>query len=204
MDWNESVQCYLTLVVANGGIPEQDRPRRCSHCGQEHRLLHRHGHFLRTVITMDDIREIPIYQFYCPLPECGGTISLIPDFVEKHHQVALDVKETVIRQHDQGASVAQLASHSDMLPCGPYSEKTLWRWTSIWKERLEETSPALWSWLLALLPHLELWQEQTRQRSLWGGFFEVWDTTRPQLRHVADIRLVHLLHRHVRSLALTG
>lgn len=158
---------------------------------------------MRSVITLEETRDIPIYQFYCPLPECGGTFGLIPDFVEKHHQVALDVKEAVIRQHEQGVSLAQIASQSDTLPSGPYSEKTLWRWTSVWRERLVQTASYLWSWILALLPHMELWSEQARKRSLWGGFFELWELAKSKLRQYSDIRFVHLLHRHVRSLELT-
>lgn len=202
MDWNTSVQRYLAIVVANGGIPDEDRPRRCPSCGQEHQLLYRHGNYLRSVITMEDTFEVPIYLFYCPLPECKCTFGLIPDFVEKHHQIALDVKEEIISKQDQGMSLARLAEDSVTLPSGPYSEKTLWRWTCVWRERLEHTAYHLWSWILALLPHMELWSEQARRRSLWGGFFELWGLAKPQLRQYSDICFVHLLHRHVRSLAL--
>ncbi|MNQ69210.1 hypothetical protein D3C85_837950 [compost metagenome] len=202
MDWNASVQSYLSIVVANGGIPEQFRPRYCLNCGQKHQLLHRHGKYMRMVITLEVTYELPIYLFHCPLTECKSTFSLIPDFVEKHHQVALDLKEVVIRKHDQGTSLAQLASDSTSLPSGPYSEKTFWRWTSVWKERLEHTAAHIWSWILTLLPHMELWSEQARRRSLWGGFFELWGLAQHRLPQYNRTRFVHLLHRHVRSLAL--
>jgi hypothetical protein len=200
MDWNQCVQYYLTVILALGGIPEEDRPKRCSNCGQEHRLLHRHGHFPRTVITLITSYVIPIYRFYCPL--CESASSVIPDFVEKHHQVDLEMKEQIIEQNENGTSLADLAEQSDVLPGGPYSEKTFWRWTVTWDKRLHQVQPRLWIWLLERLPHFHLWKGQARPGSDWGWFLKLWKHARLLLPTMNSIGFLHFLNRFSRSMAL--
>jgi hypothetical protein len=200
MDWNQCVQYYLTIIVALGRIPEGDRPKSCANCGQEHRLLHRHGHFPRTVITSIASYVIPIYRFYCPL--CKSALSVIPDFVEKHHQVNLEMKEQIIELNENGTSLADLAEQSHALPAGPYSEKTLWRWKTTWDEQLDQVQPRLWDWLLNRIPHFHLSKGQDRARSNMEWFLKLWRQVRLQFPPLNSIGFLHFLNRFSRSMAL--
>ena len=43
-------------------------------------------------------------------------MSLLPSFIEAHHQAATDVKETVVCQHANNQSQAQIVSQTQTLP----------------------------------------------------------------------------------------
>jgi hypothetical protein len=140
------------LEQCSDGIPEALRPKVCQHCSQSIRL-HRHGKFFRTLFTLQEEIRIPIFRFYCPL--CEGCCSFLPEFIEPHQQVALDVQEEVLiaQQTHTLAALSELTLH---FPGGHFSEKTLWRWTCKWNRRLDTVEPKLWEWLLQRVPHIEL------------------------------------------------
>lgn len=192
MEWNEDVECYLDMVT-EGGIPEKDRPRCCPHCGQSHQLLHRHGHFHRKVFTLEKEWTIPIFRFFCPIPECKRTVNLIPTFVKKHQQVALDIQEQVIQAHDNGVSLADVAEQTESLPGGGYSEKTLWRWKKGWKIQLSTYEDHVWEWILERIPHVGLPQSQVH--STWGWFCQVWQQIQQHVPSCKNIHFLHWLHR---------
>lgn len=192
MDWNQDVQSYLEMVL-QGGIPEEDRPSCCPHCGQKEQVLHRHGKYPRKVFTLDKESVIPVFRFYCPLPQCRKTVNMIPDFVKKHQQVGLDIQEQVIQSHDEGQSLADLAEKTETLPGGAYSEKTLWRWTKNGKELLRKWESQVWEWILGRFPHIPLPQGQARSK--WGWFFKVWEYIRHKLPDYTGIHFLHWLHR---------
>jgi len=122
--------------------------------------------------------------------------------VEKHHQVDLEMKEQIIEQNESGTSLADLAEQSDVLPGGPYSEKTLWRWTVTWDKRLDPVQPRLWVWLLNHLPHFHLWKGQARPESDWGWFLKLWKQARLLSPTTNSICFLHFLNRFSRSMAL--
>jgi transposase-like protein len=190
MDWNENVKCYLETVAL--GIPEADRPKRCLRCGQTHRMTHRHDHFTRTVFTLGypDGIEIPIFRFYCPF--CKKTFSIIPTFVEKHHQTALDIKEEVIQCHEAGTGFPEVAKRTAMLPGGRYSAKTIWRWTKRWNERLTKLQPKIWNWLLSRFPHLHF--PKGGDGSLWLILLKLWTQIQQEMIDWRRIRFLHFLN----------
>jgi hypothetical protein len=191
MDWNQDVQCYLDVVL-HSGIPDKDRPKQCPHCGQSHQLLHQHGHFNRKVFTLENESIIPIYRFYCPLPQCKKTMSLIPTFVQKHQQVALDIQEQVIQAQDEGVTLLDLAKKTESVSGGAYSEKALWRWTTTWRNRLSRGESQIWEWMLRRLPHLVL--PQGRVFSRWGWFIQGWKQVQEHLPEWRNFSFLHGLH----------
>lgn len=203
MAWNQSVQFYLEIVDVNNGIPDHIRPQKCVNCGQEHRLIYHHGKYQRWVITLEASYEIPIYMFYCPVPNCNRAFALIPDFVEKHHQVAIDIKQRIIEQNEEGSSLADIAVESETLPGGPYSEKTLWRWEKRWDDRLVHGQPMIWTWLLRRLPHFHLLKGQARPHTDWQWFLGLWKQVQSHLLDTSHLRFLHFLHRLSRSLTVS-
>lgn len=197
MKWNQDVQSYLEMVL-RGGIPEEDRPKQCPHCGQKDQLLHRHGKYMREVFTLEEECTIPIFRFYCPLPTCRKTICMIPTFIQKHQQVALDVQEQIIQSQDEGESLANLSKKTESLPGGAYSEKTLWRWTKGWKERLDEFEGEVWKWLLERCPHLSL--PEGSIHSNWEWFSKVWKEIQQQLLEVKNMSFLHWFYRFSQAL----
>lgn len=160
------VKAYLKRMAE--GLPEAERPRRCRRCPSPRRP-HRHGQFWRTVFTRQQRWTIPVLRFRCP--DCSQTMSLPPDFVEPHHQTAVDVKEEVIRQSGEGRSLAEIASNPLSATGGHYAEKTLWRWLRAWENRRARQEARLWSLLL----FRGLDEPLPRERnSGWAALFAVW------------------------------
>lgn len=204
MEWNLSVKLYVQLVVNCSEIPEEDRPKDCPNCNQSHQLIYRHGQSpLRTLITLEETYMIPIFRFFCPVKGCRKAFSIIPDFVEKYHAFAIEVKEEIIHQNEEGVSFATMAGTSvDDLPAS-CSESTLWRWKCQWDERLHRCQPELWEWLLPRLPHFELPKGKDSPRSDWKWFFHLWKRLQEQLPAYKDLRFLHFLSRLSQSNAVT-
>ena len=117
-------------------------------------MLHRHGHYERTVYFLDNQFLIVVYRFKCP--ECSHADGLLPSFVGKNQQAAWDIQETVLREQAAGASLADVAEKFDDVPGGPYTEKTLWRWVSRWGRELPQWISAAWAFLLKRIPHAKI------------------------------------------------
>jgi Domain of unknown function (DUF6431) len=108
----------------------------CEDCGHH---LHKHGRYYRVVATKRELFRIPIYRQYCP--DCGKTISLLPDFLVPWARCATWVREAAMirrwkgfthRRNIESTSVATLR----------YSRRTLKRW---WKAYiLKVDAVALW------------------------------------------------------------
>lgn len=196
MEWIQDVQSYLDLVL-QGGIPEEDRPKQCPHCGQKDQLLHRHGTYPRKVFTLEKEWTIPVFRFYCPLPTCKKTVCIIPSFIQKHQQVALDIQEEIIQSQDEGESLAALSKKTGSLPGGSYSEKTLWRWTKGWKVRLDGFEGKVWEWILVRFPHLSLLEGQTFSK--WKWFFKLWEQIQKRQTEFKNVPFLHWFHRFSRS-----
>lgn len=168
MHWNIAVKVYLLLCAH--GVPEENRPRYCPHC-KSCVMLHRHGKFTRWVFTVTEALQVPIYRFLCPL--CRHTMSLLPSFIEAHHQAATDVKETVVCQHANNQSQAQIVSQTQTLPGGAWSEKTIGRWIQRWTERRSAMEARLWRWGLHHSPSAALPRERL---SDWRALFVWWSS----------------------------
>lgn len=160
------VKAYLKRIEE--GLPEAKGPRRCRRC-PSNRRPHRHGQFWRTVFTRMQRWTIPVLRFRCP--DCNKTMSLPPDFVEPHHQTAVDVKEEVIRQSCEERSLTAIARGPLSAAGGHYSEKTLWRWLQTWENRRARQEARLWSLLLFRGLDEPLPRER---KSAWAALFAIW------------------------------
>ncbi|MEB3104059.1 DUF6431 domain-containing protein, partial [Ferviditalea candida] len=108
----------------------------CEDCG---RHLHKHGRYFRSVTTKQEVIRIPIYRQYCP--ECGKTISLLPDFLVPWARFATWVREAAMTRRQKGFTWHQ-ATESTTAPPVWYSRRTLKRW---WKRYLHRAAgAALW------------------------------------------------------------
>lgn len=195
--WQHDLDEYLN-VVGTHGIPEQDRPERCPHCGQHHRLIHRHSHFTRAVYTDSQHVCIWIFRFRCP--ECRYAHSIIPAFLEPYQQKTLDVQEHLIEAVYSGATLEEVAEQTDALPGGSCSEKTIRRLVRGWEERLRQLESGLWAWLLARSPHLTL----PRTGSLWNNLRSCWESVMRHLPTEKPLRFLHGLNRLCFSLSVTA
>lgn len=135
--------------------------------------------------------EIPIFRFLCP--DCDKTFSIIPSFVEKRHQMALDIKEKIIRKREEGATLSEVERTTTPLPGGQYSVKTIRRWTKVWNERLGRLQAEVWHFLLARLPHICF--PKGGAGSLWLVFFELWEQIRQKFKDWGNVCFLHYLNR---------
>lgn len=98
-------------------------------------------------------------------------MSLLPDFVETHHQTAVDIKEEVILQSCEQRSLTEIAEEPLSATGGSYTEKKLWRWLRRWEKRRIRQEAQLRSLLLCQgqaepLPRV--------QKSVWIELFAIW------------------------------
>lgn len=108
----------------------------CKDCGCR---LHKHGRYYRAVTTKREMKWIPIYRQYCP--ECGTTVSLLPDFLVPWARFATWVREAAMIRRQKGFTWRQILTRTASLAfrC---SRRTLKRW---WKRYAERASSvAIW------------------------------------------------------------
>lgn len=202
MDLGQIVQQYLS--VYGTGVELIERPSSCSVCGQSAKMLHRHGHFERNFFTLTQQYIIPIFRFYCPTEDCGGTTNVVPDFIEKHHPVAVDVKEHVLTRHENGESCEKIEKTTNKFAGGPYSDTTLRRWIQRWKERMDQVEAVFWEWVLTRLPHARLPMGQAHSRKTGSSYFNLWHQVQIHLPAWREIRLFHGILRFLQPLAFTA
>lgn len=186
------------LAECSTGIPDSHVPDHCTRCGAR-RKLHRHGKFHRMVFTCCMEAKVPFFRFCCPDPSCRKAVTLIPLFVERHQQAAIDVKQTVMEQWEDTAH-EQVAAQTAAFPGGAWSSKTLQRWANRWETRLLALQVFLWAWCLSRFPSLPVPKERG---SLWKGWFLYWGTIRDIVHAWSHVLFLHLLLLHSRSLKLT-
>lgn len=150
MKWNSDVKAYIEFF--KDGCPTYLRPVRCLGCGFQG-IIHRHGHYTRMVVTLCNEYTIIIFRFKCP--DCGETYSLKPTFIGSNRQATWDVEESIVQRNETGMPLAELAKNF-LPPAGPYSEKTFWRWTNIWKQRIETIHDFVFNEVLNKIPNLAI------------------------------------------------
>ncbi|MEC0229765.1 hypothetical protein [Paenibacillus alba] len=114
----------------------------------------------------------------------------------KHQQVALEVQTHILKQQDDGISLADLCA-DEQLPGGPYTEKTLWRWTKRWREIVEKHSRDFVAWTLKLVPQAPF-PLGSLQPSLWKWLSRWWVETREQILSWKELSAIQSLRRYVR------
>ena len=190
-----TVQSYIEIF--SDGCPNHLRPTMCSHC-QAEVMLHKHGSFKRTVYTLLDRFSIPIFRFICPINTCKRTISLVPNFVMEHHQVAWEVKEEVILQQLSGVALAKISEDLET-SAGKFSEKTLWRWSKAIRVELRDSSSEVWRVILEKLPHVEIPVGPSKPDREWAWLFKTWEQVRTMIPGYSNIGLLNLLYQIKRS-----
>lgn len=98
-------------------------------------------------------------------------MSLLPTFVERHHQTDVRTKEEVVKRRDAGHALEQIAVFTASLPGGYWSAKTVGRWFKRWTERLTRALATFWTWVLRWFPHHSLPRERG---SPWRSLFAWW------------------------------
>jgi hypothetical protein len=108
----------------------------CENCGIR---LHKHGRYYRSVTTKQEMLRIPIYRQYCP--DCGTTVSLLPDFLVPWARFATWVREAAMIRRQKGFSWRQTltSTTSSAFRC---SRRTMKRWWKRFAERA--SSAAMW------------------------------------------------------------
>jgi len=108
----------------------------CENCN---RKLHKHGRYFRWVTSKSEHIHIPIYRWLCP--DCGITVSLLPDFLIPWARFTTWVRESVIVRKRQGKSLRWI-TETIVCPHIGVSSSTVKRW---WKQSLAKVaSTALW------------------------------------------------------------
>lgn len=75
-------------------------------CGNQ-RDLYKHGRYFRTVWTKHRWFQIPIYRWRCPV--CGGTLSVLPDFLVPRARFVTPVREAAVKRKAQGQDLLRVA-----------------------------------------------------------------------------------------------
>jgi len=197
-----SVQDYIEAFM--NGCPNHIRPMICPHCLAQV-MLHKHGNFKRSVFTLLKEFIIVIYRFKCPILECQKTTSLLPSFVDEHHQVAWGIKDEVIRRQSSGIALVNVAENLET-PAGKFSEKTLWRWSRAFREDMGEDVQEFlskeWTFVLEQLPHMVLPVGESKPDREWAWLFRAWDQVREFLPERFGLGILEWLYRTKRSLAV--
>jgi hypothetical protein len=101
------------------------------------RILHKHGRYFRTAVTKHQTFRIPIYRWYCP--ECGQTLSVLPDFLVPGVHFVISVREAALKRKEQGAGFGSIAAEIVSGAAGNVSPKTVKRW---WNRHLQRAGDA--------------------------------------------------------------
>lgn len=133
----------------------------CRECGGA--TLHQHGHYWRTAVTGRKVNRVPIYRWRCR--DCGGTVSVLPDFLAPYAQFVSLVREGVMRRRLRGWSVAEIAARSCSPAVSELSPRTVTRWLAKARQIANEWTQVLTERLLLMQPGCDLFTLSPR----WQG-----------------------------------
>jgi len=116
--------------------------------------LHRHDQYRRSAVTREVVYQVPVHRWICP--ECGQTLSVLPDFLVPYAQFVNSLREQAVRLVLKGQTLAEVALKVSSPAVSVVSTRTIRRWVA----RAQKQAGALSSWLAALLltlvPQLDL------------------------------------------------
>lgn len=116
------------------------RPELTFTCEKEQcnqRDLHNHGCYYRTAWTKHGRFQIPIYRWRCP--ECGQTLSVLPDFLVPWARFVTPVREAAIKRKAQGQGFPHVAQGVVSPAVSGISRRTIKRW---WRRHLDQVNDA--------------------------------------------------------------
>lgn len=105
------------------------------------RVLHEHGCYFRSAVFKHGQFKLPIYRWRCP--ECGQTLSVLPDFLVPWGHFATQVREAAMKRKERGESFEQIAKGLVSVRAGGVSSETIKRW---WTRHLHKVGEAA-QWL---------------------------------------------------------
>lgn len=130
-------------------------PRIPLYCGRcDDRLLHHHGRYRREAVSRRRAWLLPIYRWLCP--ECGGTVSLLPDFLRPYARFVSFMREKAVWRHLQGHTLAAVAHMVSSPAVSVVSERTLARWVHRARDWVRERGAEPAARLLEANPALDL------------------------------------------------
>jgi len=115
-----SVQGYLRRFGQVG----PDLPVWCGHCSAQR--LHKHGRYRRVVVCRRRLYRIPVYRWKCP--DCGRTISLLPDFLKPYARFLSLLREKAVWRRLAGWQWERIAQAVSTPAVSTVSVRTLLRW----------------------------------------------------------------------------
>lgn len=130
--FGRSCKAYLRLYQKQG----PQLTLCCENCG---RKLHKHGRYYRWVASKRELILIPIYRWLCP--DCGTTVSLLPDFLVPWARCTTWVREAAVMRRRKNQSFRLIASTVTSYEIG-VSTDTIKRW---WRRGIDRVNGAsLW------------------------------------------------------------
>lgn len=133
LHFGRSCKTYLRLYMNRS----PDVLLNCEDCGCH---LHKHGRYYRWVTTKREMLLIPIYRQYCP--DCGTTISLLPDFLVPWARCATWIREAAMVRRQKGFTWREVQT-STASPAVRPSRRTLKRWRKRYEQRASSAAMQL-------------------------------------------------------------
>lgn len=124
----------------------QKRPQFLFNCQNEDccgQVMYGHGSYFRMAVFKHKYYRLPVYRWCCP--NCGHTISVLPDFLTPGGHFALPVREAALKRKASGQSWQKIAD--GIAQVGGISRRTIKRW---WQCYLYKAAGAA-QWLSAEL-----------------------------------------------------
>ena len=193
MKWDSDVKAYIEFF--QDGCPKHIRPVRCLDCGFDG-LLHRHGHYVRVVVTLSAEYAITIYRFKCP--SCEKTHTLRPTFIGSNRQITWDVEESIVEKNENGTPLGELAKNFPP-PAGPYSEKTFWRWKTNWKQRIVAIHPFIFKQVLDKIPNMVIPVGKDKPQTTKDWLLYFWHKWKDVFSTQEETGFFHWLYRMCRD-----
>lgn len=97
------------------------------------RNLYGHSRYFRWAVFKHKRYWLPIYRWCCP--NCGQTLSVLPDFITPWGHFAVPVREAALKRKQLGKSYRCVAENLVSIKAGNVSIRTLRRW---WKCHLSK------------------------------------------------------------------
>lgn len=110
--------------------------------------LHRHDQYRRSAVTRSAVHRIAVRRWHCP--QCGRTVSVLPDFLVPYGQFVNILRERAVRLVVRGRTLGKVALKISSPAVGVVSTRTIRRWVA----RAEKHAGALSGWLAALILRL--------------------------------------------------
>lgn len=172
-------QSLLKEYLETGILPSRVRPNRCKHCAAQGRF-HRHSRYKRKCVFRRNgwLQPFFIQRFKCMT--CGKVFSLIPGFIYKWQRLEL-------------ALLQELLSGQRSEPVREnFSQRTIWRWKALWRERVESLRAKVLQVLLSFKPDLNIDVPVSKTASTLSYLLELCGNMPKELPIL--IQLVSVLH----------